>query len=327
MPTPRLSRAAVVVGLSTACGVACSSAIADEPVSLTNDADDRRHRVACVGDSITAGDGSSLWSTAYPARLQALLGPDYAVENDGHFGATMLMRGSIPFWTTPEKESSTSWASGGGDVVIMLGTNDSNADNWTMQSEFVDSCAALVDHYRATSSTTRVWLALPPPVAASACCSMHTNLEQGVIPLLEQCAGARNATTIDVHGALVDHLEWLDDGVHPNAAGAGQIARAVHSALARRPAIEIAVSSAPTQPCSLMLNAIPTPAYGGTERVRFYEHDRWLGERSAPPWTWVEHDVSPGIHEYSAEMVESGGRLARSRGVAVELRAPVEPLP
>lgn len=238
MELVRFVRTAGVVALVTAAIVACAGADAAPSESIAGIDDGRRH-VACVGDSITAGDGASLWSTAYPARLQSLLGDGYAVENDGHSGATMLKNGSHPYWSTAELAASTAFTAHGGEVVIMLGTNDAQAANWALKDEFVADCEALVDHYRATSQATRVWISLPPPAASSACCATASNLENGVVPMLVECAAAKYAPTIDVRGAFDDDLSELLDGVHPNAAGVERIARTVRDALVNvRPVVQ-----------------------------------------------------------------------------------------
>jgi lysophospholipase L1-like esterase len=52
-------------------------------------------KIACIGDSITAGHGASNASFAYPSQLQQLLGSDYEVKNYGHSGRTMLKKGDI----------------------------------------------------------------------------------------------------------------------------------------------------------------------------------------------------------------------------------------
>ena len=99
-------------------------------------------RVACIGDSITAGVGSSGRNGSYPALLQGILGAGYAVSNLGASG-TKLQRpqnaslasssptAGLPrvpsYWRSPQFRAFTqsSWDT----VVIMLGTNDAGEDN------------------------------------------------------------------------------------------------------------------------------------------------------------------------------------------------------
>ncbi len=195
------------------------------------------HQVACVGDSITFGDGPSLFSTAWPALLQSMLGEDWAVENDGHVGATMSKGGDIPYWNAPELASARAWVEGGGDVVILLGTNDARADNWTPsnRASFLEDCTELVDLFRATSPRTRVWIGVVPPATDAACCGMASNIENGVVPLLETCAAAKDVPLIDIHSAIVAEPGVLFDGLHPDRHGRELIARKVADALTAPP--------------------------------------------------------------------------------------------
>ena len=86
-----------------------------------------RIKVACVGDSITAGGHSGGPNFTYPAQLQQVLDKSfpgkYDVQNLGASGATLLMSGDSPYWIRAEYAEfvKQQWDI----VVIMLGTNDS----------------------------------------------------------------------------------------------------------------------------------------------------------------------------------------------------------
>ena len=56
-----------------------------------------RIRVACVGDSITEGEGVEDRAMRYPESLGALLGEGYDVRNFGVSGSTMLDAGDVPY--------------------------------------------------------------------------------------------------------------------------------------------------------------------------------------------------------------------------------------
>ena len=96
-------------------------------------------RVACVGDSITAGYLSSNASFAYPGRLQSQLdskfgAEKYAVTNFGAGGATVQKDADSPYWNRTQYAL---FVNGSYDiVVVMLGTNDAKdkgnggAPNW-----------------------------------------------------------------------------------------------------------------------------------------------------------------------------------------------------
>ena len=50
-------------------------------------------KVACMGNSITAGAGISNAAERYPAQLQSILGDGYEVRNFGQNSQTVQMRG------------------------------------------------------------------------------------------------------------------------------------------------------------------------------------------------------------------------------------------
>lgn len=283
--------------------------------------------VTCVGDSITAGGGTSSAPNAYPAVLQALLGSRYAVENDGHSGATLMRAGDEPYWTTSEFASSTAWAATGGDVVIQLGTNDSKPWNWSKKASFLSDCQALVAHYRSGPGRPRVWVSLVPPASPKACCSIDSSaIAREVVPLLGRCAAETGASTIDVFGALAPRLDWLPDGVHPDDRGAAVIAQTVRDALAKVPTIQLSFDAQRlTEPAHVVLIAAPAAAYGKIEKVVFREGGAVLGEATASPWRLVLDAVPHGTHVYRAEAVETAGRTSAPADVSIEVAAAAAP--
>ena len=78
-------------------------------------------RIACVGDSITAGVHSTGGKHTYPGQLQLLLDKKYgegkyAVTNLGACGSTMLKSGDSPYWERPQYKSlvNNTW-----DIIII----------------------------------------------------------------------------------------------------------------------------------------------------------------------------------------------------------------
>ena len=92
-------------------------------------------RIACIGDSITAGACAQV-THGYPAVLQGLLGSAFAVGNFGNSGKTMLKdglcgppaSGNCSYVGTPTWPAALS--SSPDIVTIMLGTNDAKQFNW-----------------------------------------------------------------------------------------------------------------------------------------------------------------------------------------------------
>ncbi len=274
--------------------------------------------VTCVGDSITAGIGTSNPpATAYPAVLQKLLGSSFAVENDGHSGATMLNAGDVPYTQVIQFDSSTAWAAGGGDVVIQLGTNDSKAANWAHKDQFLADCESLVRHFQQSPGSPRVWLSIPPPASPTACCDIQGSVVANeIVPLVKTCAAETGAVNIDVFTLFQSLMDTLLDGVHPNDDGASVLAHTIFAALSKTPSVTLSASDAGTG-AGVTLVASPTAAYGKVEKVVFFDGDTVVSEVTSSPWTYTVSDVTDGSHVYRAQTVETAGRKADSPPVTV----------
>ena len=301
-------------------GLATSLALASAfSVFLFSGGAAAQSHVTCVGDSITAGIGTSNPpATAYPAVLQTLLGAAFAVENDGHSGATMMASGDVPYTQVIQYDSSTAWAGAGGDVVIQLGTNDSKAANWAHQTAFLADCEALVRHYQQSPGSPRVWLSIMPPASATACCDIQGSvIANEIVPLLKTCAAETGAVNIDVFTVFQSHMDTLLDGVHPNDEGAGVLAKTVFDALSKTPSVTLTAAPDARSGAAVTLVASPTAAYGKVEKVVFYDGATVVSEVTASPWSYTVSGVTDGSHVYHAETIETAGRKADSPPVTV----------
>jgi lysophospholipase L1-like esterase len=195
------------------------SAIAAEPV-----------RIACVGDSITAGYGlDHPGHDAWPAVLGRLLGPDYVMGNFGVSGATLLKAGDKPYWREPALAQADAFAPG--IVVIKLGTNDSKPHNWSAHGEaFAADAAALIEHFARLPGKPVVWICLPAPIFANRYTIDETTTVT-IRRIWRDVAAAHHIAVIDPAPALGSHPEFFPDGVHPDVAGAKALAHAVAAAL------------------------------------------------------------------------------------------------
>jgi lysophospholipase L1-like esterase len=198
---------------------------AEEPKGAT------KKRVACVGDSITQGVGAGK-GESYPAQLQKLLGEQWEVLNFGVSGRTLLKKGDYPYWK--EKAYEQALASKPDAVVIMLGTNDTKPQNWKFKEEFAGDYRALVQSFQALPSKPRVFICRPVPVPRPGNFGINEKGVQEEIPMLDALAKELGAGVIDMHAALEGKPEMLPDRVHPNTAGAGEMAKAAAAALTRK---------------------------------------------------------------------------------------------
>ena len=179
-------------------------------------------RVACVGDSITQ-------LTGYPADLQVLLGNSYNVRNFGVTGATILLNTDRPYLN--QTACSDAEAFQPQVVVIMLGTNDARTNIYPNSENLEANFKMLVDSFQSIRGNPKLLVAIPPPIYNNTIGLSASNLAQGVIPRLEQEAKALHVATVDVYDPLLNHPEFFPDGVHPNIAGAEEIAQIVFNAV------------------------------------------------------------------------------------------------
>ncbi len=185
-------------------------------------------RVACIGDSITEGSGSSDRATAsYPAILQKLLGEGYEVGNFGRSGRTLLKNGDFSYWDDPRFEASKAFAPD--IVVIKLGTNDTKPQNWEKYGvEFEGDLRALVEVYRGLPSQPKIYLCYPVWAERVNFSIRPEVLTAQVIPTIDRVARELHLSVIDLQTTLYGMPHLLPDGIHPNDLGYILVAKAVY---------------------------------------------------------------------------------------------------
>ena len=175
-------------------------------------------RVACIGDSITAGafvDSAVRWTTV----LQSDLGPGYDVENYGVSGTTLIKNGDSPYWKQHALTDAAAFQPN--IVLIMLGTNDSKPQNLPAHpGEFQPDLRALIAEFTALPTHPKVWLALPPPVFGNGLAGISEDvLATTIRPAIREVARQTKCPVIDLGPTLASHPEDSRDHVHPNPAG------------------------------------------------------------------------------------------------------------
>jgi acyl-CoA thioesterase-1 len=182
---------------------------------------------ACIGNSITQGDSPA---AAYPAKLGKLLGPGFAVENDGVSGTTLLKAGDSPYWKQGKLGNVFSLKP---DIItIKLGTNDSKPVNWDAhKGEFEKDYLALIDTLAAMPQKPRIFLCLPVSAFSDAAGSggiRGSVIKNEIIPLIKKIGDARGLPVIDLYTPMVSHAILFPDGVHPNPEGQDSIAAMIY---------------------------------------------------------------------------------------------------
>lgn len=205
---------------------------------------DAQVRVACLGDSITAGARVDAETESYPVRLQELLGNAYEIRNFGLGGATLIKTGRPNIWQQLAEVRRFQPHV----AVIALGTNDTvggRRRNWEQIGRFEDDYTALIDALAKLPTQPRILLCTPTAMVLKTqglSAERLANLTERKPRLQELCKRIRqlaalhpdrNVSLLELNAVLQDKPELLTegDGVHPNAEGYLAISQAVAKAV------------------------------------------------------------------------------------------------
>jgi len=217
-----------VVLVTAVCGSIVSAAGTANVTPINPNAYKQPVRVACVGDSITAGMGVSKGND-YPAQLGRMLGMKWVVKNFGVSSKTLLNHGDQPYQKTSAFVNALAFNP---DVVIIkLGTNDTKPQNWKFKNEFIADYEGLIAQFAKLPSRPRLFLCYPAFVPGAGNFGINEAGVMEQLPMIDKIATEEKAGLIDIHGALKPHPELIPDRVHPNAAGANILAKTVFKAL------------------------------------------------------------------------------------------------
>jgi acyl-CoA thioesterase-1 len=189
-------------------------------------------KVACVGDSITAGYGVS-HGNSYPQQLARMLGNNWDVENFGVSGTTLINKGDLPY---QRQEAFARALEFQPDVVIiMLGTNDTKAQNWKSIGDFSADYKNLIGKFTALESKPRVFIARPVVVLGKGAFGITEENLKTELSMIDAVAKETGVGLIDIHGlteaATNDRPGLIPDNVHPNAEGSTILSAAFYKAI------------------------------------------------------------------------------------------------
>ncbi|MDP7062259.1 MAG: exo-alpha-sialidase [Planctomycetota bacterium] len=193
-------------------------------------------RVACVGDSITEGNGNvDYLLNAWPLILDRMLSDQtkaaYDSRNFGRSGATLLRKGRKPYWDQDVFAASKQFQPQ--IVIINLGTNDAVHGNWSQHGgDFEQDYRDLIQVYQALDSKPQIFLSNLTPMIYP-----HPRLEEcapnriKIEAIIDSLAQEFDLEVIDFKTPLVNKHWLLPDGLHPNTVGNEQMALAAFYAI------------------------------------------------------------------------------------------------
>jgi acyl-CoA thioesterase-1 len=195
-----------------------------------NAAETTKIKVACIGDSITFGHGiPDRGNNSYPAQLGKILGSGWDVANFGVSGHTLLKKGDHPYVNSGQYQAALAFLP---DVVIIkLGTNDTKPHNWWHKKDYIDDYVRLINSFLQLESKPVVWICHPVPVFPERWGIKDSIVREEILPCIQYIAQTADVPIIDLYTPLKSHPEFFPDKVHPNAAGATEMATIIAALL------------------------------------------------------------------------------------------------
>ena len=190
--------------------------------------EEKKVKIACVGDSITYGYGiKNREQYSYPSQLNKILGDSYEVKNFGVSGRTVLKRGDFPYWAEKAYEQAINYNPD--IVVIKLGTNDSKFHNWKYRDQFISDYTEMIRSFKDLPVQPEIYICLPVPLYYAGQDINDSVITGQVIPRIDSIGEVLSIPVIDLYQPLSGHPQHFPDGIHPNADGARIIAQTVAS--------------------------------------------------------------------------------------------------
>ncbi len=278
------------------------------PTAFAEAAPEEIIKVACVGDSITAGGNDS----NYPMYLQELLGEKYEVKNFGLGGAAVNYKpesNGTYFWYG-SSQYSQSLTYDGDYVLVMMGTNDVGSQDLDKFKEHYYTY--LIKPYLDAGSKVII---MTSPYAYSYPMRdakvINTTIRQFQLELAEEY----DLELIDMNTATANMNECFPDGLHGNASGYSVIAQTIYEALFDGVIADITVHTTPGAEVKIG-RVLRTADQNGdaTLRVIPATHELFITLENYKTASGVI-TVPEGKSEITHTLTEGGKNLAKNKSV------------
>lgn len=203
-------------------------------IANTSEATLGQTKIACVGDSITYGHGTSSWpQNSYPAKLQELLGDGFHVNNYGVSGHAVQNDSDRPYRTVAAYQESVDYNAD--IVVLMMGSNDSKPENWKGAEAYRTDLISLLESY----GDAEIILCTPATAfftdgktSGVTSHDIQPLIVEEIAQITKDVAAEMGYTLVDIHALTAQYPEWFSaDGVHPSNEGAAAIAAEIFDAV------------------------------------------------------------------------------------------------
>ena len=246
----------------------------------------QRIRIACVGNSITAGARLAIPATqSYPAQLQELLGNGYDVMNFGVSSKTAMNTGDNSYMKTTAYQDALN--SRPDIVAIKLGANDSRLPyRLQIADSFLADYRSIIHAFQHLPTKPRIILMLPlASYLTDTAMQWNEVIVKQIMPRMRQLAFEEKLELMDLHAITLEKAALFPDKLHPDSTGAALVAQRLFEAITQKTATGFDLFAA--LPAERNISAF----YGyDCAAFKFEGHDaRVVKPRvvaSGKPWVW-----------------------------------------
>jgi hypothetical protein len=112
----------------------------------------------------------------------------------------------------------------------LLGTNDSQPQNWEHTEALAGDLSSLIDTFATITEHRQTWVCLPLPAFSTTFEISDSIIQNGIIPIIDSVAQARGLPRIDCYAPFLDHADYYNsDGIHLNADGLAFLATIIYN--------------------------------------------------------------------------------------------------
>ena len=197
--------------------------------------------IVFIGDSITEGFGipdAQRNEFRFPTVFGKILDKEhpkkYKIINFGHCGTTMLSNVNAAWCKSGFNELKNTKPY---MAIIMLGTNDSKAENWKAEknqaAQFEKDLLEVIKKLKKQNHKVKIYLCTPPPAFSGNKLSSGDSIsgeriKKEILPIVKKIAKKEKLPIIDVFKKFLHKSELFADGVHPNIKGADAFAKFIY---------------------------------------------------------------------------------------------------
>jgi hypothetical protein len=114
----------------------------------------------------------------------------------------------------------------------LLGTNDSQPQNWEHKETLAKDLSSLIDTFATITGHRQTWVCLPLPAFGTKFEINDSIIQNEILPVLDSVARARGVPLIDCNTPFQDHSNYYtSDGIHLNSNGLAFLAGVIYNAM------------------------------------------------------------------------------------------------